>query len=181
MDLEHSPLTLQDAARETIKAAMRRGSPISDALRFAGVPRRTFRTWEKIGREELERCIEAGTEPEPHLAPYVEFVEALEAARSEGVNVLLNRIWDASRETTDTDGTVISRGSWQAAAWLLERTDPTHFARRIELVGDGEGARRPKVDEIDALSLFQQRIDEINARRGRVIETTASEVDATPD
>lgn len=180
MDLQRSPLTLEEQSREAIKSALRRGSPIADALRFAGVPRRTFRTWEKIGREELERLIDAGdpdAEPEPHLAPYVEFVEALESARSEGINILLNRIWDASREVRDPDtNEVIERGVWQAAAWLLERTDPKHFARRVEVIGDGDMPSRPKIDEADALTLFTQRIDEINARRSRVIEASSVEI-----
>lgn len=177
MDLDRSPLTLQEQARETIKSALRRGSPIADALRFAGVPRRTFRTWEKIGREELERLIEAGPEadPEPHLAPYVEFVEALEAARSEGVNVLLDRIWNASRDERDQDGNLLTRGQWQAAAWLLERTDPAHFGRRIDLIAEVE-TRRPKIDEADAVAQFEDRINEIIMRRHRVIDTSSTEL-----
>lgn len=181
MNLDRSPLTLEEQARETIKSALRRGSPIADALRFAGVPRRTFRTWEKIGREEYERLIEAGpdAEPEPHLAPYVEFVEALEQARSEGVNILLDRIWNASRETRDEAGNLVGLGSWQAAAWLLERTDPAHFSRRIEVASE-EAFRRPVIEVDETLALFEERIAQIQARRGRVIEATAIEV-ATDD
>lgn len=179
MDLQRSPLTLEEQSREAIKSALRRGSPIADALRFAGVPRRTFRTWEKIGREELERLIDAGdpdAEPEPHLAPYVEFVEALESARSEGINILLNRIWDASREIRDPEtNEIVQRGTWQAAAWLLERTDPAHFGRRLDMIQEVE-LRRPKIDEADAVAIFEERINEIIMRRHRVIETSAQEL-----
>lgn len=167
MDLDRSPLNVAEQSRDIIKAALRRGSPIADALRMAGVPRRTWRTWISIGEAELARCIAEDCEPEPHLAPYVEFVQESEQARSEGVNILLDRIWRASEDPKH----------WTAAAWMLERTDPQHFARRVHLLEaaqDEAPVNRVETDEV--VNILEQRLAQITARRSAFIEATATEV-----
>lgn len=167
MDLERSPLNVAEQSRDIIKAALRRGSPIADALRLAGVPRRTWRTWVKIGEDELARCIAEDCDPEPHLAPYVEFVQEAEQARSEGMNMLLDRIFQASADPKH----------WTAAAWLLERTDPQHFARRVHLLETAqEEAPVSQVETAEVVNLLEQRLAQITARRSAFIDVTGREV-----
>jgi len=53
------------------------------------------------------------------------FAQEVEAAISRGVEARLKKIEDAS-----------NAGDWRASAWLLEHTQPQHFARnRIEVTG----------------------------------------------
>jgi hypothetical protein len=170
MDLERSPLSVPEQSRGIIKAALRRGSPIADALRTAGVPRRTWRTWVKIGEDELARCIADDCDPEPHLAPYVEFVIDSEQARSEGINVLLDRVWRASDDPK----------YWMAASWLLERMDHQHFGRRIhaiEVQQDDTPVTPPDVS--GAMTLIEQRLAQIEERRQLFIDATSAEVPMT--
>ena len=174
MDLDRSPLTVVEQSRDIIKAALRRGSPIADALRIAGVPRRTWRTWVKIGEDELARCAAEGCVPEPHLAPYVEFVEESEQARSEGVNVLLDRIWCASNDPK----------YWTAAAWLLERTDPQHFARRIHAIVDSQDDTPVTMttgEAAEVVNVIEQRFQQILARRTALIDATSVDITHEPE
>lgn len=169
MDLERSPLTIVEQSRDIIKGALRRGSPLADALRIAGVPRRTWRTWVKIGEDELARCMAEDCDPEPHLAPYVEFVQDTEQARSEGVNVLLDRIWQASDDPKH----------WTAAAWLLERTDPQHFARRIHAIVDQQDDTPVTMstgEVTEVVSIIEQRFQQIIARRAALIDATSVDI-----
>lgn len=164
MDLERSPLGVAEQSREIIKAALRRGSPVADALRIAGVPRRTWRTWVRIGEDELARCIAQDCDPEPHLAPYVEFITDVEQARSEGVNVLLDRVWQASNDPKH----------WRAATWLLAVQDPGHFATRVGVIDAAQDAPAVSPVETDSVvNLLEQRLAQITARRQAVIEATA--------
>jgi hypothetical protein len=57
-----------------------------------------------------------------------EFFEAIERAKEGRVAFLLSTIIAASKR------------SWQAAAWLLERTLPQRFSRSVKVAGDPDGA-----------------------------------------
>lgn len=111
----------------------RLGSPLETAMAAAAsVDRRTFRAW-------LHRA----DEPGPEQARYVRLRDGLEQARAEAVINGLALIQAGARPgdvvtTTETpDGKTIAtrheRGDWRAAAWVLERTNPQHFAQRVQV------------------------------------------------
>jgi len=69
------------------------------------------------------------------------FSDAVEKARSEAAQRLVELIEKAA------DGSIVNRFGeaqyqWQAAAWLLERTQPDEFARKsnVEVSGPDGGA-----------------------------------------
>ena len=167
MDLDRSPLTLAEQSRQLVTAGLRRGLPIAEALQAAGVPRRTWDAWRKVGEDEIARCAEEGCDPEPHLAPFVEFVETAMQSRAEGAMVCLERIWAAAEN------------DWRAAAWMLERSMPTIFGRRTISTTIVETETITRIDPSDGISLMTERIAQIEARvalAGGAIDTTGTDV-----
>lgn len=85
--------------------ALRVGSYIEDACRYAGISSRQFRTWRGLALDGVE--------------PYATKWEEVKTAESVSIISNLANIKKASQD-----------GSWQASAWLLERKYPDKFARR---------------------------------------------------
>lgn len=88
------------------------------AAAWAGLATSTFYKYLAAGRDERERIL-AGGKPAKGKAPFVEFADAVEKGRGQSAMSALAVIKSASVE------------SWQAAAWLLERTRPKEYARRF--------------------------------------------------
>jgi hypothetical protein len=150
MDLAKSPLSTSEQARAAIVTYVEKGVPLADACGALGVPRRTFTFWRNLGVREIERCQKEGVDPEPHLAPYVEFVEDLDLAHSKGIVRHIERL-DKAAEDPD---------NWKALTWLLGRMDQRTFLWTS-----------PPKDEVgsskhyDQRSTSHERLDEISARR----------------
>ena len=94
-----------------------------------------------IGRPTLQRWIADGLAGK---APYVAFLEALDAAEAEAQRRLLGTIVAASQPRRDgKDGSPAPRpGQWQAAAWILERRWPAAWRSRTETESGGEGGEQ---------------------------------------
>jgi transposase len=107
------PTKLTPEVQDRLVSAIMAGNYQDTAARYAGVTATTFYNWMTRGREE-------GT------GIYFEFVEAVEKAK-------------AAAEVKDV--ALIDRaaqdGSWQAAAWKLERKFPHKWGRvnRTEISG----------------------------------------------
>ena len=84
---------------------LRGGVPVSTAIAACGLGRSTYDDWRRDLRPE-----------------YVRFGERIDEARALGEATLVSRIQAATPE------------SWQAAAWLLERTVPETYARLSQRV-----------------------------------------------
>ena len=96
------------------------GNFASTACRVAGISEAAFYNWQARGRKDRE---------EGRATIFVEFAEAIERADAEGEarNVLL--IQQAA-----------GAGTWQAAAWNLERKYPEKWGRnRLEVTGPNDG------------------------------------------
>lgn len=122
------PSKLDPTRLETIVKAVAGGNFYETALSLAGVSRTQGYAWQQKGRDEIA-AREAGREPDPDLDAYVEFAEAVTAARAQAEARNLNLIQKAAVE-----------GTWQAAAWYLERTQPARYGRsRVEVTGANGG------------------------------------------
>ena len=101
------PTKLTPEVRDRIIEALRAGNYQDAAAAYAGIGPATFYRWMERGRA-------ADAEPD-----YREFREAVERARAEAEvrNVAL-----VQRSAAD--------GTWQAAAWFLERSYPSRWGRR---------------------------------------------------
>jgi hypothetical protein len=112
-----------------IEDAIRVGNYVEDACEYAGLSRHTLYSWLRRGQAEMDR-INDGQDPDPAEAIYLTILTTIEKARAEAVVRNVTLIQNAARD-----------GSWQAAAWWLERTRSAHFGRRLatEVSGPGGG------------------------------------------
>ena len=99
---------------ETIVEALRKGNSKANAFRLAGISPDTGHEWVKYGRDYPDKYPE-----------YVKLGEDIEQALAE---------YEASRVSLVT--TAADTGSWQAAAWWLERRNPEDLL--LPLQGDHE-------------------------------------------
>lgn len=113
------PTKLTPKVQEDIVTAIRAGNYAEIAAKYAGIDESTYYRWMSQG------------EGEDAPAPYKEFRKAVENAKaaSEIRNVAL--IQQAA-----------NNGTWQAAAWYLERTAYSRWGRhnKVEVTGAGGGA-----------------------------------------
>ena len=116
-----SKLTSEVEAR--IVEAVELGATWERAADAAGIGASTLREWRQRG--------EAGE------APFSAFLAALKRAEGDGVARALRTIRQASES-----------GTWQAAAWLLERRYPADYGRRTEVAVD---TRQPDAALVEAL------------------------------
>ena len=123
------PTKLDDDVSGRIIAYIRQGQYVETAAAAAGISKFTFYEWLKRGA-----AIRGAAKPPRSELPYLAFSNAVERAMAEAEIRDVNIVGAASIT------------QWQAAAWRLERRNPTRWGRRdrIELSGDEE---RPVVVE----------------------------------
>jgi hypothetical protein len=102
---------------EKVSQALRAGNDIDTAAHFAGISVSQMYRWLEVGKFEAER-VASGQKADPANAQMLEFWEALRTARAEAIVRNVAYIQTAAKQ-----------GSWQAAAWWLERTVPETYSR----------------------------------------------------
>ena len=124
------PTKLTAEVQQRIVEALRAGNYQDSSAAYAGIHEATFHNWMSRGREE-ERRIADGEKPNPKEEAFREFFAAVEKARSESE---VRNVMYIQRAAQD--------GTWQAAAWFLERSFPRKWGRkdRHEHVGDNGDA-----------------------------------------
>lgn len=130
------PTKLTTETQERIVSALRAGNYQDTAAQYAGITRQTFYSWLERGRIERER-ISAGEKPRKTETIYLDFVDAVETARA-----------DAEARTVALVMKAANEGTWQAAAWFLERSHPQRWGRlnRTEISGPQGGPIETTVD-----------------------------------
>lgn len=108
--------------RKRLVEAVRAGAHYGLAAQYAGIDRTTFQRWLQKGREG-----------DPLFA---DLVAEIEQAEAQNAVVNLGLIRKAAMA-----------GTWQAAAWILERRHPQMYGRtvveqRVEMVSDPEAKLR---------------------------------------
>lgn len=132
---------LNEEVQKRIVEAISLGNYQEVAAQYAGIDKATFYRWMEKGRQD---------DPDP---AYKEFYDAVENAKANAevrAVVLINR---AAQE-----------GTWQAAAWWLERTRPKKYGRydRNEITGPEGGPMRIDVSTED----LERKVSAILAKRG---------------
>ena len=117
-----------------IAKLVRLGSPMGRAAEANGIPDATASDWFKRGRDQTGGL-------------YHDFAEAITQARGTFVSHHLAVITRAAQE-----------GTWQASAWLLERTHPEYFSRRERVTHETEPGRPLEVITVDAIDAEIARI-----------------------
>jgi len=103
-----SKLTLD--VQSKICAALQRGNYIETSAAFAGINKSTLFLWMKTGHDDIK----AGKTK----SKYAKFLDAVEIAQAE------SEVRDLGHIDTSAGA-----GSWQAAAWKLERRFPKRWGR----------------------------------------------------
>ena len=156
---------LNDDIQEKIVAAVRAGSYLDDASALAGIGRSTLFLWLSEGRDAQAKA-ENGLALTNREKSCLEFMDAVESARAEAQLRNVAIIQRAANE-----------GTWQAAAWFLERTNPRKWGRH-ETVEVGVADDRP-VEVSEIASLLDQRIARMRERSLGIIEADGTEVEDT--
>lgn len=127
------PTKLTQEVHDKIVTAIRAGNYIETAAAYGGIAKQTLYDWLKRG------------EADPGSA-YGKFLDAVERAKADAEVRDLYLIDQAAQD-----------GSWQAAAWKLERKFPQKWGRvnRTEISGP-EGA--PLVVEVDAKQALLKKL-----------------------
>jgi hypothetical protein len=106
------PILEDGQTAQRIEQLLRVGNRLNDAIRAAGVAQRTHELWMQLGAKE------DGAEL------YRDYRQRVEKASAEG------------RARNVTLIATHAKDDWKAAAWLLERQDPAHWARPVRSVSN---------------------------------------------
>lgn len=120
-----------------ITDAIRLGSTYLLAAQYGGISKSKFQIWMRRGEAAIELSEKTEQPIPPDEVPYAEFVNAVHKAEGDALVGWLAKI---EREANE--------GSWQAAAWKLERRYPNDFGKSVvrnEVVGDEGGPVQVKV------------------------------------
>jgi hypothetical protein len=157
--MPHPPRFNDPKVRERFLAAIRAGSTYKLACQIARVDFKTYLSWKAKAK---------AADPDPEL---VEFMEDLEIAEAEGALAMLTTIrratqdiYDEEYENVVVDGEIVSRvkskklvsrGQWQAGAWILERRYPEEYGRpeaRLGVVPTEEPTGATDEAKVDAVT-----------------------------
>ncbi len=109
---------LTEQVRAEIVRNLESGTTLEVAAQAAGVTRRTLRNWLAAG-EQAETTVEHGERLSARQQSYLDLHEAARAARARAQVRALATVQKAALD-----------GSWQAAAWFLERVYPDEFSAK---------------------------------------------------
>lgn len=123
-----------ETRHETIVEAVRKGNSKANAFRLAGISVDTGTEWLRYGRDKSEEY--------PY---YAKLYQDVEQALAE---------YEASRVSLVT--TAADTGSWQAAAWWLERRNPDEWGRHDRV--------KHEVNNRPTVQLNQVILQDANAR-----------------
>jgi hypothetical protein len=137
------PTKLNAEVQEKIVSLVRAGNYPEVAAQAAGVAGRTYYEWMSKGEDGRE--------------PYAQFMQAVKEAQAAAESHAVTIIRKAALD-----------GSWQAAAWFLERSKAERWRRKenVELTGkDGGPLKTEHVTPEEANRRLVEHIDELEARR----------------
>jgi len=123
---------------------LKAGHYLDRAARLANVSPSTAYWWISEGDTQRQR-LENDEELSDRDRSYVEIADEIRMARDYAAHRSMVSIQKAA-----TDGT------WQAAAWYLERTDPKNYARTTQITGKDNGPVRLSVTAEEVNELLRE-------------------------
>ncbi|HEY7825101.1 MAG TPA: transposase [Acidimicrobiia bacterium] len=131
-------ITLDDPKVDRLLNALKAGHFVQEACQYAPISEQTYYRWLREGKA-LDARAEAGDELTAEEQGIRELCEAIKVAEVSGQNAALDKIRDA-----------INSGTWQAAAWFLERRNKK-WSNRTEVTGpDGGPVHVVTPEDVDA-------------------------------
>ncbi len=133
---------------KAITKVLAMGAYKREAAMHAGISESTLRNWTNKGAEERRHQAKGG-KPRKRLSAYLEFLLAIEKAMADAQLSDLGIITRAAHD-----------GAWQAAAWKLERRNPSRWGRqRIEAEVKGGLV-------VEGIDWLEQKIDAAKGIKG---------------
>lgn len=142
-----------DAKVEALTQALTAGHYLDRACKIAGISRSTVYRWLDIAAEAEE-----SESPDSEREPYLEVAEAIRKAREAAAHRAMISIQNA-----------VAEGTWQAAAWYLERTDREHYGRYTQVAGSDGGAVKLNVTVEDMEKVLKELIDQETANADNAV------------
>lgn len=165
-------MEITEEKRERVVDAISAGNYMETAAAYAGIAKDTLYAWLKRGARERARV-----EKNPRFSvrkeerPFVEFSDAVKKALAE-----------SEMQDVTTISTAAALGTWQAAAWRLERKFPDRWGNRarIEHTGrDGNAIRHEGTFEHEHrpnFSVFSdEELDDYIASHQKLLDATERE------
>jgi hypothetical protein len=151
------PTKLTPAIQETIASIIRSGNYLSTAAATVGIGNSTIGIWMQRGDSDPEE--------HPDWEIYRQFRDAVEGARAEAERRFLGIIADAAGD-----------GTWQAAAWFLERSAPQRWGRfnRIEVTGADGGPV-----QVEHRATLMDKLAGMRERASEIIDADSTDTDET--
>lgn len=113
------PSKLTPALQKRIVNLIKDGSYSAQAAAACGIAESTFYNWMRDGRDALAKQQEGGMKLTAAEKRNLEFMKSIKEAEAQAENQAVQVIQKAA-----------NTGTWQAAAWYLERKFPTRWSRR---------------------------------------------------
>ena len=141
------PSKLTEETITDLENAIRLGASDADACAYAGIDDSTFYKWMQRGRESLR-------------GEFFEFFERLTRARARGKVGLLAKIEQAATD-----------GDWRAAAWKLERRDPSSYGPLVKhrIGGDSDAPPVEIMSHVSDAELLRELTGILDTARAREI------------
>ena len=133
---------------ERLLDALRAGNTIRNACNYAGIRPSTYFARTAKARKETEDR-QQGKKPNPRLDPLLDIVDRITKAQADAIVRNVAIIQKAAGD-----------GTWQAAAWWLERTQHRDYARRTILTGNDDGPVEVTITPHDLDKRITELLDE---------------------
>lgn len=124
-----APSKLTPELIEQLANVLRRGAYVETAVAHCGISKASYYSWARKGADERKHIMDGG-KPRKSFALFLDLLDTVERAMADAELSDLRVITEAASEA----------GSWQAAAWKLERRNPSRWGRvRHEVTGKDGG------------------------------------------
>mgnify|MGYP003149193472 CR=1 FL=1 len=124
-----APSKLTHELIEQLANVLRRGAYVETAVAHCGISKASYYSWARKGADERKHIMDGG-KPRKTFGLYLDLLDTVERAMADAELSDLRVITQAASEA----------GSWQAAAWKLERRNPSRWGRvRHEVTGKDGG------------------------------------------
>lgn len=151
--------------QEKIVQALASGNYLQVAARYAGIHPNTLNDWLDRGRREQAR-IDDDQEPSEAEATYLELFQKVEQARAQAEVRSLALIQRAAND-----------GTWQAAAWYLERSFPARWGRKQQHEVTGPEGTPVQVETHVSTGDLEEKVSTILAQIGVTAEADEADGD----
>lgn len=144
------PIQATDPRYISLIKALRLGHFMNDACSYAGISYDAVAKWQRRAAAEEDRVARGG-EPDPREQHYIHLVKPIKEARVSAWSRNLQIIQQAA-----------DAGTWQAAAWFLERSNK-QWSRQTQITGSEGGAVEVKISREELADRMLVLLDDLEA------------------